>query len=127
LRIIIRELTFVCGPPWVWIDGYPVLRNFGLHRPLWQRPIVVHLRWAHPLPELAQLNEYPLHPNEQDMISAAGIKDQELSIIVSMMLIELALLRAPRFSSTLRCLTGKGSSYWSRCIREFGGRDARDG
>src|SRR5260221_7525112 len=70
---------------------------------------------------------YPLHPNEQDMISAAGIKDQELSIIVSMMLIELALLRAPRFSSTLRCLTGKGSSYWSRCIREFGGRDARDG
>jgi hypothetical protein len=23
-------------------------------------------------------------------------------------------------------LTRKGSSYWSRCIREFGGRDARD-
>ena len=31
------------------------------------------------------------------MISAAGIKDQELSIIVSMMLIELALLRLSRF------------------------------
>jgi hypothetical protein len=31
-------------------------------------------------------------PSEQDMISAAGIKDQELIIIVSMMLIELALL-----------------------------------
>jgi hypothetical protein len=30
------------------------------------------------------------------MISAAGIKDQELTIIVSMMLIELALLRLSR-------------------------------
>jgi hypothetical protein len=37
------------------------------------------------------------------MIFAAGIKDQELSIIVSMMLIELALLRLSRaaFSSAL--------------------------
>jgi hypothetical protein len=68
---------------------------------------------------------YPLHPTEQDMISAAGIKDQELTIIVSMMLIELALLRLSRFKR--RCLTRKGSSYWSRCIRESsGGRDARD-
>jgi hypothetical protein len=31
------------------------------------------------------------------MISAAGIQDQELTIIVSMMLIELALLRLSRF------------------------------
>ena len=31
------------------------------------------------------------------MISAAGIKDQGLTIIVSMMLIELALLRLSRF------------------------------
>jgi len=31
------------------------------------------------------------------MISAAGIKDQELTIIVSMMLIELALLRLSGF------------------------------
>jgi hypothetical protein len=31
------------------------------------------------------------------MISAAGIKDQELTIIVSMMLIELALLRLSHF------------------------------
>ena len=45
-----------------------------------------------------------------------------------MMLIELALLRLSRarFLNALRCLTRKGSSYWSRCIREFGGRDARD-
>ena len=41
-------------------------------------------------------NGYPLHPSEQDMISAAGIKDQELTIIVSIMLIELALLRLRR-------------------------------
>ena len=78
--------------------------------------------------ELPQINGYPFHPSEQDMISAAGIKDQELTIIVSMMLTELALLRLSRarFSSALRCLTRKGSSYWSRCIREFSGRDARD-
>jgi hypothetical protein len=25
----------------------------------------------------------------------------------------------------LRCLTRKGASYWSRCILELGGRDAR--
>ncbi len=46
--------------------------------------------------ELPQINGYPFHPSEQDMISAAGIKDQELIIIVSMMLIELALLRLSR-------------------------------
>jgi hypothetical protein len=37
--------------------------------------------------ELPQINGYLLHPSEQDMISAAGIKDQQLTIIVSMMLI----------------------------------------
>src|SRR4029453_17188329 len=31
--------------------------------------------------ELPQVNGYPFHPSEQDMISAAGIKDQELAII----------------------------------------------
>ena len=31
--------------------------------------------------ELSQVNGYPFHPSEQDMISAAGIKDQELAII----------------------------------------------
>jgi len=38
--------------------------------------------------ELPQINGYPLHPSEQNMISAAGIKDQKLTIIVSVMLIE---------------------------------------
>jgi hypothetical protein len=62
------------------------------------------------------------------MISAGGIKDQALTIIVSMILIELTLLRLGRaaFFHRLRYLTRKGSSYWSRCIRELGGRDARD-
>jgi hypothetical protein len=46
--------------------------------------------------ELPQVNGYPFHPSEQDMISAAGIKDQDLTIIVSMMLIELALSRLSR-------------------------------
>ena len=36
--------------------------------------------------ELPQINGCPLHPSQQDMISAAGIKDQQLTIIVSMML-----------------------------------------
>jgi hypothetical protein len=74
------------------------------------------------------VNGYPLHPSEQDMISAVDIKDQALTIIVSMMLIELTLLRLGRaaFFQRLRCLTRKGSSYWSRCIRELRGRDARD-
>ena len=38
--------------------------------------------------ELPQVNGYPFHPSEQDMIFVAGIKDQVLTIIVSMMLIE---------------------------------------
>jgi hypothetical protein len=53
------------------------------------------------------------------MISAAGIKDQELTIIVSMMLIELALLRLSRFKR-LALLDTQGLELWSRCIREFG-------
>ena len=54
------------------------------------------------------------------MISAAGIKDQELTIIVSMMLIELALLRLSRFKR-LALLDTQGLELLSRCIREFGG------
>jgi hypothetical protein len=44
------------------------------------------------------------------MISAAGIKDQELTIIVSMMLIELALLRLSRaaFFKRLALLDTRG-------------------
>src|SRR6516164_6816498 len=68
---------------------------------------------------------YPPHPTEQDMISAAGIKDQELTIIVSMMLIELALLRLSRFKR-LALLDTQGLELLSRCIREFGGGDGRD-
>jgi hypothetical protein len=51
------------------------------------------------------IREYPLHPTEQDMISAAGIKDQVLTIIVSMMLIELALLRLSRFKRLYQAFT----------------------
>jgi hypothetical protein len=42
------------------------------------------------------VNGYPLHPSEQDMISAVGIQDQALTKIVSMMLIELTLLGLSR-------------------------------
>ena len=75
--------------------------------------------------ELPQVNGYPFHPSEQDMISAAGIKDQGLTIIVPMMLIELALSRLSRaaFFKRLALLDTQGLD-WSRCFREFGGRDA---
>jgi hypothetical protein len=46
--------------------------------------------------ELPQINGYP---SEQDMISAAGITDQELTIIGSMMLIEFASVVADRIRS----------------------------
>ena len=42
------------------------------------------------------MNGYPLHPSEQDMISADGIMDQALTRIVWMGLIELTLLRLSR-------------------------------
>jgi hypothetical protein len=56
------------------------------------------------------------------MISATGIEDQELTIIVSMMLIELALLRLSRFKR-LALLVTQGVEL---LLREFGGRDAWD-
>ena len=68
---------------------------------------------------------YPLHPTEQEMISAASIKDQELTIIVSMMLIELALFRLSRFKH-LRCLTRKGLELLVAVRPRVCGRDARD-
>jgi hypothetical protein len=42
------------------------------------------------------------------MISAAGIKDQKLTIIVSVMLIELALLRLRPFFKRLALLDTQG-------------------
>ena len=54
---------------------------------------------AHHCDGLARHHELPKSTDirEPDMISAADIKDQELTIIVSMMLIELALLRLSGF------------------------------
>src|SRR5215468_10388921 len=103
LRIIIREPSGLRLRPTKGLDRqYPVLAElrieYGLGTgwftpPAWQRPIVVHfcdgLR-AGPSERIS------LHPTEQNMISAAGIKDQGLTIIVTMMLIELALLRLSR-------------------------------
>src|SRR5205807_6295150 len=92
LRMIIREPSGLPRPT-MGLDrrvprpcGTPHIVRVGLHRPLYQRPIgpVAHRRDGlarhHELP---QINGYPLHPSEQDMISAAGIKDQKLTIMVS--------------------------------------------
>src|SRR6516165_4639620 len=99
LRIIIRNLlAFVCGPPWAWIDGNPVLAElhvkyglactarFGNGR---LGSAAHHCDGLARYHELSQVNGYPFHPSEQDMISAAGIKDQELTIIVSMIRLNL--------------------------------------
>jgi hypothetical protein len=76
--------------------------------------------------ELPQINGYPFHPSEQDMISAAGIKDQELTIIVSMMLIELALLRLSRaaFFKRLALLDTQGLELLIALLPRVGGRRA---
>src|SRR6266566_2476692 len=89
LRIIIREPSGLRLRPTTGLDrreprpcGTPHIVRVGLHRPLGQRPIGLCrplLRRARPrYHELPQINGYPFHPSEQDMISAADIKDQEL-------------------------------------------------
>src|SRR5262249_35478305 len=122
-------LAFVCGPPWAWIDGNPVLRNTGWFAPR----ALARVHWAPPpitamgstvTTNCPKSNGYPFHPSEQDTMSAAGIKDQELTIIVSIMLIELPILRLRRAALFKRLGLTQGSR--SRCIRELGGRDARD-
>src|SRR5262249_22022164 len=99
LRIIIREPSGLRLRPTVGLKstGTPSLRN-STYSTGWLAPPALatadcrlFLRWAHPLPELAQVNGYPLHASEQDMTSAADLKDQE-DQIVSMTLIKLALL-----------------------------------
>src|SRR5262245_3518122 len=91
LRIIIRDPSGLrYGPPWAWIDGNPVLAElhvkyglvctarFGNGR---LGSAAHHCDGLARYHELPQVNGYPFHPSEQDMISAAGIKDQELAII----------------------------------------------
>src|SRR5262252_4327024 len=83
-------LAFVYGPPRAWIDGYPVLAELHIEYGLVFTACFGNSRLgavAHDRDglarhhELPQVNGYPFHPSEQDMISAAGIKDQELAII----------------------------------------------
>jgi hypothetical protein len=95
LRIIIREPSGLH-----WIDGNPVLAELHVKYGLVCTPrfgngqlgsAAHHCDGLARYHELPQVNGYPFHPSEQDMISAAGVKDQELTIIVSMMLIELSM------------------------------------
>src|SRR5262249_28115177 len=74
LRMIIREPSGLRLRPTMGLDrreprpcGTPHIVRVGLHRPLWQRPI------AGPSERISAPS------SEQDMISAAGIKDQELT------------------------------------------------
>src|SRR5262245_26235486 len=93
LRMIIREPSGLRLRPTTGLDrreprpcGTPHIVRVGLHRPLWQRPTGLRRHYCDGLAsyhELPQVNGYPFHPSEQEMISAAGIKDQELTIIVS--------------------------------------------
>src|SRR6516162_5429784 len=99
LRIIIRNLlAFVCGPPRAWIDGNPALAELHVKYGLVCTARFGNGHWApppitatgSPVTTNCPKSTDPFHPSEQDMISAAGIKDQELTIIVSMMLIKFA-------------------------------------
>src|SRR5215469_10824019 len=92
LRIIIREPSGLRLRPTMGLNrrgprpsGTPHIVRVGLHRPLYQRPI----GRRRPLPRRARPSPRTA-PNHR--ISAAGIKDQKLTIIVSVILIELALL-----------------------------------
>src|SRR5690348_6358280 len=83
LRIIIREPSSLhLRPTMAWIDGFPVLAELHV-----KYGLVCTARFGNgrsssisaislPVPEMARVNGYPLHPSEQDMISAGGIKDQ---------------------------------------------------
>src|SRR6516165_4612124 len=85
LRMIIREPSGLRLRPTMGLDrreprpcGTPHRVRVGLPA-LATADCRLFLRWAHPLRELAQVNGYPLHSSEQDMTSAADLKDQELT------------------------------------------------
>jgi hypothetical protein len=88
LRIIIREPSGLrLRPPRAWIDGNPVLAELHIKYGLvctarfGNGRLGSVARYCDGLAryhELPQINGYPFHPSEQDMISAADIKDQEL-------------------------------------------------
>src|SRR6266581_301521 len=88
LRIIIREPSGLRLRPTMGLGrrvsrpyGTPRRLRVGLHRPLWQRPIGLRrplLRRARPLPRTAPSRV------RQDSAGGTGIRDQELTIIVSM-------------------------------------------
>jgi len=87
----VNLLALIYGPPWAWIDG--VSRPYGTPR---RGRLAYTARFgngrlgavAHHCDGLARHHELPKSTDirEPDMISAADIKDQELTIIVSMML-----------------------------------------
>src|SRR5262245_2497000 len=95
LRMIIREPSGLRLRPTTGLDrreprpcGTPHIVRVGLHRPLWQRPIGLRrplLRRARPLPRTAPSQRISVPSQRARHVSAAGIKDQELTIIVSMM------------------------------------------
>src|SRR6187200_662167 len=80
LRIIIREPSGLRLWPTMGPDRRvsplqtPREVRVGLHRRLWQLPIVVHFCNELTRSRSGPVNGYPLHPSELDIISAVGIK-----------------------------------------------------
>src|SRR5262249_41864542 len=79
-------LAFVCDPPWAWIDGNPVLTELHV-----EYGLACTARFgngglgsaAHYCDGLARYHAAPSRVR-QDFAGGTGIKDQELTIIVSM-------------------------------------------
>src|ERR1700719_404561 len=81
--------AFICGPPWAWINGSAVLTELDIEHGLARvggenrcdLGFCPHGRDRLPRKyKLADIYRNALHPGDQHMIPAPGIKDQELSV-----------------------------------------------
>jgi hypothetical protein len=73
-----------------WIDGYPVLTELVCTTRFGNGRLGSAAHHCDGLARSAPSQRISVPSSEQDMIFAAGIKDQELTIIVSIMLMEFA-------------------------------------
>src|SRR6195952_4251191 len=81
--------AFICGPPWAWINGSAVLTELDIEHGLtrvcreYRRNLGRGPHGCDRLPrkyKLADVDRNALHPGDQHMIPATGVKDQELSV-----------------------------------------------
>src|SRR3954452_25485909 len=80
--------AFICGPPWAWIDSSAVLTELDIEHGLARigrqnrRHLGCRPHDHDRLPrknKLADVYANALHPSDEHIIPATGVKDQELS------------------------------------------------